>query len=229
MDDKKPKKRKPTQKRAEQNRVAQKAFRERKMKEFQELKQKAEEAEAEKRSKEELIMQLQQCQSRIAFLEQENAGLYHERESMIHVMDRLRSDNMVLQNDNARLRRQEPKPKPMTKLPKPVFIKGGAGQYAVMRPPFERRGDHRIALTPKPIDSSAKSSKSSSGYGSTESEEVQPSNPHFMPQWTPPSTPQPNDSLVGDYHLHFSYTQQSFSSHPHQLAPISSSSCSYSS
>jgi myosin heavy subunit len=90
MPDTERKKRKTNEKRAEQNRNAQKAFRQRQNEQIQALKEKESQYN-------ELKVQFEQLQNQYSVLVQENQRLHQDKEQLIHLMDKLRNQNQILQ------------------------------------------------------------------------------------------------------------------------------------
>ncbi|KAI8908335.1 hypothetical protein EDD86DRAFT_218881 [Gorgonomyces haynaldii] len=209
-----PKQPKPiTEKRAQQNRLAQKAFREKKAKEFKEMQQKLKELQ-HLNEQAEHFEQLQQLtiqhELEMNALKQENLRLFQERETMIYAMDRLRGDNMQLQQEVQRLRRHELAP--IKRKPQGGFHEGfvkGQGLGMVTRPPLNVDRPPEVRLPEKIDDSSSPHSIPTTSSASEHGDEkfklpkvsvVE----NFLPTWTP-SNPKPSAQHT-PYHLSLSYT-----------------------
>ncbi|KAI8893366.1 hypothetical protein BC833DRAFT_624941 [Globomyces pollinis-pini] len=141
-DSEKPRKKRPaTQKRLEQNRTAQKAFRQRKGEHLKELQENIVTLKSQLANANLLINEYQMNQFALDAAKNENLTLLHERQQMIHIMDKLRSVNTILMAENQRLNKHKPTV-PTSNIPKQPnlpdfksFVKGG-NFGSIMRPPL---------------------------------------------------------------------------------------------
>ncbi|KAJ3310027.1 hypothetical protein HDV04_005467 [Boothiomyces sp. JEL0838] len=140
-----PQKRKQSSKRAEQNRTAQKAFRQRKGEYMKQCEERIKILELERTGFISLIQENNQLLAKLEELKHENNNILQERERMIHIMDKLRSDNSILSSENTRLRKKIIKQTTQTypnygNIQRPVMtfgVKGGVGNFgAITRPPL---------------------------------------------------------------------------------------------
>lgn len=196
MDTKETRKRKLTLKRAEQNRLAQRSFRERKERVFKELQ-----------------TQASALTPQITQLERENQGLalklalaLQERQHMIHIMDRLRADNTTLKSENHRLSARPAHPAAKHFV---ATIKGGAGS-SIMPPPPKAR------LPRCPVWTSHANTFLESKLDDAENQACKkplpPDNvkmaftePGVTPLWTPVKSAE-RSWIPQPYHLSFSYS-----------------------